>query len=95
VTVYCYGVRVLCWHASATPFSPIFPLFPDNPTRHMPVHTVYPLPFPSIGTARTLDVFTYGPLDSPQSVYIQASLHADELPGTHAKLRAIAIMRRL
>jgi hypothetical protein len=68
-----------------------FPTIPPG----MPVHTVHPLPFPSIGTARTLDVFTYGPLDSPRSVYIQASLHADELPGTCAKLRVITIMQRL
>ncbi|PKH23003.1 succinylglutamate desuccinylase/aspartoacylase family protein [Pseudomonas fluorescens] len=33
------------------------------------------------GTARQIHSFHYGPADAPGKVYIQASLHADELPG--------------
>ena len=47
----------------------------------MPTRTSHPLPFPCIGTLRTLDVFAYGEEHSPKCVYIQAALHADELPG--------------
>lgn len=47
----------------------------------MPSHTSHPLPFPCIGTQRTLDVFTYGHPHAARCVYIQAALHADELPG--------------
>ena len=54
----------------------------ENACANMPVHTVHTLPFPCIGTQRTLDVFTYGPAQCHRSVYIQAALHADELPGT-------------
>ena len=37
------------------------------------------LPWSHLGTERTLSVFRYGA--GPRKVYIQASLHADELPG--------------
>ena len=40
----------------------------------------HPLIAPSLGTARHLTSFHYGP-DSGQKIYIQSSLHADELPG--------------
>lgn len=33
------------------------------------------------GTRREVVSFHYGPLDGPRKVYLQASLHADELPG--------------
>ena len=39
----------------------------------------HPLPWSHLGTERTLSVFRYGA--GPRKVYIQASLHADELPG--------------
>jgi hypothetical protein len=47
----------------------------------MPSQTSHHLPFPCIGTQRTLDVFTYGDPHAARCVYIQAALHADELPG--------------
>jgi hypothetical protein len=40
----------------------------------------HPLISPSLGTARNLTSFHYGP-GGAQKVYIQSSLHADELPG--------------
>jgi len=40
----------------------------------------HPLIAPSLGTARHLTSFHYGP-DGGQKIYIQSSLHADELPG--------------
>jgi predicted deacylase len=39
----------------------------------------HPLPWSHLGTERTLSVFRYGA--GTRKVYIQASLHADELPG--------------
>lgn len=33
------------------------------------------------GTTRHIHSFHYGPANAPSKVYIQASLHADELPG--------------
>ncbi len=39
----------------------------------------HPLPWSHLGTERTLSVFRYG--TGARKVYIQASLHADELPG--------------
>lgn len=39
----------------------------------------HPLPWSSLGTERSLSVFRYG--SGARKVYIQASLHADELPG--------------
>ena len=60
----------------------------------MPIHTVHSLPFPCIGTLRSLDVFTYGPVDSPKSVYIQAALHADELPGGPSRDFLFSMMER-
>lgn len=44
-------------------------------------HQQYPLAAPVPGTQRAVDVFEYGPDDAAGTVYIQASLHADELPG--------------
>lgn len=41
----------------------------------------HPLPSASLGTQRTLTSFHYGPPGAGQKVYVQASLHADELPG--------------
>lgn len=40
-----------------------------------------PLPCGIPGTQMTLTVFEYGPSQAARKVYIQASLHADELPG--------------
>jgi len=40
----------------------------------------HPLISPTLGTARSLTSFHYGPTGG-QKVYIQSSLHADELPG--------------
>jgi predicted deacylase len=39
------------------------------------------LPSPSVGTQRHLISLHYGPADSGRKAYLQASLHADELPG--------------
>lgn len=39
------------------------------------------LPSPSVGTQRHLISLHFGPTDGQRKVYIQASLHADELPG--------------
>lgn len=44
-------------------------------------HRSHPLQSPVPGTARHIESFHYGPADAPGKVYIQASLHADELPG--------------
>jgi len=41
-----------------------------HPLRHVP-----------LGTAREVVSFHYGPADTGRKVYVQASLHADELPG--------------
>lgn len=41
----------------------------------------HPLPCASLGTQRTLTSFHYGPAGRGEKVYVQASLHADELPG--------------
>jgi predicted deacylase len=42
---------------------------------------IHPLISPAPGTARSIASHHYGPADAPRKVYIQASLHADELPG--------------
>ena len=48
-----------------------------------------------LGTAREVVSFHYGPPDSGRKVYIQASLHADELPGMlvayHLRQRLMAL----
>ena len=44
-------------------------------TRH------HPLPSPSLGTRRELQSFHFGHAGTGQKAYIQAALHADELPG--------------
>ncbi len=44
-------------------------------TRH------HPLAGSPLGTQREIVSFHYGPLDTGRKVYVQASLHADELPG--------------
>lgn len=41
---------------------------------------IHPLISPSLGTERTLTSFHYGPAGG-KKVYVQSSLHADELPG--------------
>ena len=41
------------------------------------------------GTARQIHSFHYGPADAPGKVYIQASLHADELPGMLDRLDSV------
>jgi predicted deacylase len=41
----------------------------------------FPLLSPSIGSQKTLVAFCYGPEHAERKVYIQASLHAEELPG--------------
>ena len=40
-----------------------------------------PLPCGIPGTETVLTAFEYGPPQAARKVYIQASLHADELPG--------------
>jgi predicted deacylase len=44
-------------------------------------HNTHDLLSPVPGTARQVHSFHYGPRDGARKVYIQASLHADELPG--------------
>lgn len=44
-------------------------------------HRTHPLPSPVPGTHRVLESFHFGPDDAETSVYVQAALHADELPG--------------
>jgi uncharacterized protein len=51
-----------------------------------------PLLSPAVGTSRELVVFHFGPADTGQKIYIQASLHADETP---AMLAAVLLKRRL
>ncbi len=51
-----------------------------------------PLLSPAIGTRRDLAAFHFGPANSGQKIYIQASLHADETP---AMLTAVLLKRRL
>lgn len=41
----------------------------------------YPLPSPSLGTHRVLQAIHFGTGQAGQKAYLQASLHADELPG--------------
>ncbi|MES2818073.1 MAG: succinylglutamate desuccinylase/aspartoacylase family protein [Pseudomonadota bacterium] len=50
----------------------------------------HPLPWGSLGTERRLTVFRFG--SGPCKAYIQASLHADELPGMRV---AVELKRRL
>ena len=59
----------------------------------MPLHNTHPLPFSSIGTVRTLGVFIYGAPHANLCIYIQAALHADELPGTARFHNSVAGMR--
>ena len=58
-------------------------------TRHHPLSGTAP------GTQRQITSFHYGPADGQRKVYIQASLHADELPGMlvahHLRLRFAAL----
>ncbi|WGY45402.1 MULTISPECIES: succinylglutamate desuccinylase/aspartoacylase family protein [unclassified Vibrio] len=44
-------------------------------------HIQTPLIAPVPGTQRCIDSFHFGPQDAGKKVYIQSSLHADELPG--------------
>lgn len=44
-------------------------------------HEIHDLIAPLPGTARQVHSFHFGPAQAPGKVYIQASLHADELPG--------------
>lgn len=44
-------------------------------------HNTHDLLAPVPGTARQIHSFHYGPQDGTGKIYIQASLHADELPG--------------
>lgn len=48
------------------------------------------LPWSACGTQRTLSLFRFG--NGPRKAYIQASLHADELPGMRV---AVALKSRL
>lgn len=52
----------------------------------------HPLLSPSLGSQRLLTSFHFGPADCGRKIYIQASLHADELPGM---LTAWHLKRRL
>lgn len=47
-------------------------------------HRQQPLIGPVPGTARHIDSFHFGPPDAERHVYVQGSLHADELPGMMA-----------
>jgi uncharacterized protein len=53
-------------------------------------HIQYPLPWSPSGSERHLSVFRYG--SGARKAYIQASLHADELPGMRV---AVELKRRL
>jgi predicted deacylase len=53
-------------------------------------HIQYLLPWSALGTERQLSLFRFG--SGPRKAYIQASLHADELPGMRV---AIELKRRL
>lgn len=44
-------------------------------------HHAHPLLSPVPGTQRSLESFHFGPTEAEKRVYIQGSLHADELPG--------------
>ena len=44
-------------------------------------HHKSPLISPVLGTSRHIDSFHFGKPNSGKKIYIQASLHADELPG--------------
>ena len=50
----------------------------------------HPLPWSSLGTERHLSVFRFGA--GERKAYIQASLHADELPGIGRKRLHIAAL---
>ena len=58
-------------------------------------HQIHPLLAPVPGTERHIHSFHYGPSKPQGKVYIQASLHADELPGMlvawHLKQRLAAL----
>jgi predicted deacylase len=62
----------------------------SNPAETMQVKS-HQLIAPSLGTARSLTSFHYGP-GGGQKIYIQSSLHADELPGM---LTAWCLRRKL
>lgn len=55
----------------------------------------HPLPGGAPGTQRSITSFHYGPLDRGRKAYLQASLHADELPGMlaahHLRTRLAAL----
>ena len=55
----------------------------------------YPLLSPSLGAARQLTSFHFGHADSGEKIYIQASLHADELPGMLVAWHLKSILRQL
>ncbi|PTT62269.1 succinylglutamate desuccinylase, partial [Pseudomonas sp. HMWF007] len=44
-------------------------------------HQIHDLLAPLPGTARQIHSFHFGPEQAKGKVYIQSSLHADELPG--------------
>jgi uncharacterized protein len=78
-TMYCASrsVRKIALSIPHSPFSPV-------------MHTrTHPLISPALGTERTLRSFHYGP-GGAQKAYIQAALHADELPG----MLTAALLRR-
>lgn len=56
---------------------------------------VQPLTSPSLGSQRLLTSFHFGPQDTGRKIYLQASLHADELPGMltawHLKQRLLTL----
>jgi predicted deacylase len=57
----------------------------------------HPLAGAPLGTRREIVSFHYGPVDAGRKVYVQASLHADELPGMlvahHLRQRLAALER--
>jgi len=56
-------------------------------------HIEHILPWSACGTRRTLSLFRFG--SGPRKAYIQASLHADELPGMRVAVELKARLREL
>ncbi len=55
----------------------------------------HPLVSPSLGTQKTLTSFHFGQLGAGPKIYIQASLHAEELPGMLAAYHLRPLLERL
>ncbi len=55
----------------------------------------HPLLSPSLGVHKTLTSFHFGQPGTGPKIYIQASLHAEELPGMHAAHHLRPLLERL